>query len=677
MVMGAHVAPLVRAPTLQDTRTSTNGSLSRRGRKFTRRRYTLSSYGILNAEPLKLLFLVLFLWSGVVLGGPDMNTASLIRFKSSLANADEALSDWLPDTAPCPGNQEPSWFGVICSQEGVVWGIQLEKLNLSGEIDVDALTALPLLRTLSFMNNQFDGPLPAFKKIGPLKTLYLSNNNFAGPIADDAFEGMDSLKKLHLANNQFTGNIPTSISSPRLLEAKFENNQFEGRIPEFPPGLKVLDLSNNKLEGPIPKSINSMDPAAFKGNKKLCGPPLDTPCPTDAPAPSPDKSPIADGNPGDSSTSAGRIIIIVLICLLALAAVIVLYIIYHRRNNLHSAQLGRTMSNSGESAPAMEIAPPAAARVKKADQQQQHGKLAFIKEDRQRFELQDLLRASAEVLGSGSFGSSYKAVLMDGQAVVVKRFKQMSNVGREEFHEHMRRLGRLNHPNLLPLVAYYYRKEEKLLVFDFVYNGSLAGHLHKKHTKESPGLNWPIRLNIIKGVAKGMSHLYDELPSLVVPHGHLKSTNVLLDKSFQPLLMDYTLLPVVNASQAHQLLTAYRSPEYAQQGHNTKKSDVWCLGVLILEILTGQFPANYILSKGDFTNWINTITSALPVLEVRSVMSSGVQVFDQDMGSTDNAKGEMVKLLKIGLNCCESEVDKRPDMNEAVSQILSVNERDL
>lgn len=265
MVMGAHVAPLVRAPALQDTRTSTNGSLSRRGRKFTRRRYTLSSYGILNAEPLKLLFLVLFLWSGVVLGGPDMNTASLIRFKSSLANADEALSDWLPDTAPCPGNQEPSWFGVICSQEGVVWGIQLEKLNLSGEIDVDALTALPLLRTLSFMNNQFDGPLPAFKKIGPLKTLYLSNNNFAGPIADDAFEGMDSLKKLHLANNQFTGNIPTSISSPRLLEAKFENNQFEGRIPEFPPGLKVLDLSNNKLEGPIPKSINSMDPAAFKG----------------------------------------------------------------------------------------------------------------------------------------------------------------------------------------------------------------------------------------------------------------------------------------------------------------------------------------------------------------------------------------------------------------------------
>ncbi|CAI0388075.1 unnamed protein product [Linum tenue] len=64
--------------------------------------------------------------------------------------------------------------------------------------------------------------------------------------------------------------------------------------------------------------------------------------------------------------------------------------------------------------------------------------------------------------------------------MVVKRFKQMNNVGREEFHEHMRRVGRLKHTNLLPLVAYYYRKEEKLLVHDFVPYGSLAVHLHSK-----------------------------------------------------------------------------------------------------------------------------------------------------------------------------------------------------
>ena len=106
------------------------------------------------------------------------------------------------------------------------------------------------------------------------------------------------------------------------------------------------------------------------------------------------------------------------------------------------------------------------------------GQLHFVRHDRYRFDLQDLLRASAEVLGSGIFGSSYKAVLLDGPAMVVKRFRHMSSVGKEEFHEHMRKLGALSHPNLLPLVAYYYRKEEKLLVSDFIENGSLASHLH-------------------------------------------------------------------------------------------------------------------------------------------------------------------------------------------------------
>jgi hypothetical protein len=105
-------------------------------------------------------------------------------------------------------------------------------------------------------------------------------------------------------------------------------------------------------------------------------------------------------------------------------------------------------------------------------------KLCFVRDDREKFNLNDLLKASAEILGSGFFGSSYKAALQSGTRMVVKRFKQLNNVGKEEFQEHMRRLGRLTHPNLLPLVAYYYRKEEKLLVSDYVEKGSLAVHLH-------------------------------------------------------------------------------------------------------------------------------------------------------------------------------------------------------
>lgn len=112
-----------------------------------------------------------------------------------------------------------------------------------------------------------------------------------------------------------------------------------------------------------------------------------------------------------------------------------------------------------------------------------HMKLCFVRDDRERFDLQELLKASAEILGSGCFSSSYKASLLNGPSIVVKRFKQMNNVGKEEFQEHMRRIGRLSHPNLLPLVAYYYRKEEKLLVTDYIQNGSLAVRLHGMYYK--------------------------------------------------------------------------------------------------------------------------------------------------------------------------------------------------
>lgn len=95
-------------------------------------------------------------------------------------------------------------------------------------------------------------------------------------------------------------------------------------------------------------------------------------------------------------------------------------------------------------------------------------KLNFVRQEGPRFELKDLLKSSAEVLGTGNFGCSYRASLTGGPSVVVKRYRDMNRVGKEDFEEHMRRLGRLSHPNLLPLLAYYYRKDDKLLVADYV-----------------------------------------------------------------------------------------------------------------------------------------------------------------------------------------------------------------
>lgn len=183
-----------------------------------------------------------------------------------------------------------------------------------------------------------------------------------------------------------------------------------------------------------------------------------------------------------------KVAISVFVAGLVLGFIIGALIIFQRRKRTCS-QLGLTSSLSNhhqsKSAPTYRNQEtPAglqpAVRSRSERKVEQKLQLSFMSDDREKFNLQDLLRASAEVLGSGNFGSSYKAIIMNGQALVVKRYKQMNSVGREEFNEHMRRLGRLKHPNLLPLVAYYYRKEEKLLVYDFVPNGSLASHLHGK-----------------------------------------------------------------------------------------------------------------------------------------------------------------------------------------------------
>ncbi|XP_027152084.1 pollen receptor-like kinase 1 [Coffea eugenioides] len=114
-----------------------------------------------------------------------------------------------------------------------------QKPQLTGQIDVNALVPLRSLRTISLMNNSFEGSMPEWKKLGALKSLFLSNNHFSGQIPPDAFKGMASLKKVYLANNRFTGNIPVTLATPRLLELRLENNQFTGPIPDLKPSLKV------------------------------------------------------------------------------------------------------------------------------------------------------------------------------------------------------------------------------------------------------------------------------------------------------------------------------------------------------------------------------------------------------------------------------------------------------
>jgi hypothetical protein len=582
----------------------------------------------------------------------------LIRFKKYLSN-NTALDNWDASIALCNGVKS-YWSGVVCFK-GSFYGLKLENMGLTGMIDVETLAELSTLRSFSVMNNNFGGSIPEVRKLRGLRALFLSDNQFSGEIKEDVFKGMRFLKKVHLARNEFKGKVPKSLAAlTRIMELDLRDNQFVGRIPEFreTEDWKVFNVSNNRFQGRIPSTLSKADSSSFVGNKDLCGKPLD-PC--------------------KSSSKKRIIIILIVVALVAILVIITTFIFLHARKASTSEFKPGNKTKSSKAFGYTE----GKELVDDQSSASQHyskyktgsagnGTLTFVRNDRERFELEDLLRASAEVLGSGSFGSSYKVVLLNGSAMVVKRFRRMNNLGKEEFEEHMTLLGSLSHPNLHPLIAYYYRKEEKLLVSDFVANGSLAGHLHGRKTPGQAGLDWPTRLNIIKGVARGLAYLYTELPGLTLPHGHLKSSNVLLDHNYNPLLTDYALVPVINKDHAQQFMVAYKSPEYSQYDKTTNKSDVWSLGILILEMLTGKFPENYVKAgkrsgnNSDLATWVNSV--------VREEWTG--EVFDKDMNDTKNGESELLKLLKIGLCCSEASVDLRWDLREALEKIEELKERE-
>lgn len=206
------------------------------------------------------LFMLLMLATYFLPSWGDTNTQALVKFKSFLSNA-EALNNWGDETISLC-----SWTGLLCTNQ-TFYGLRLENMGLGGTINIDTLLELSNLISFSVINNNFEGPMPAFKRVVSLRALFLTNNKFSGHIPDNGFEGMRRLKRVFLAENEFTGRIPTSLAKlPRLLDVDLHGNSFQGNIPEFQQrDFRVFNLSNNQLEGPIPESLSNVDPSSLDG----------------------------------------------------------------------------------------------------------------------------------------------------------------------------------------------------------------------------------------------------------------------------------------------------------------------------------------------------------------------------------------------------------------------------
>ncbi|KAG8374173.1 hypothetical protein BUALT_Bualt11G0103300 [Buddleja alternifolia] len=300
-------------------------------------------------------------------------------------------------------------------------------------------------------------------------------------------------------------------------------------------------------------------------------------------------------------------------------------------------------------------------------------KLVFFDRKKQ-FELEDLLRASAEMLGKGSLGTVYKAVLDDGSTVAVKRLKDANPCPRKEFEQYMDVIGKLRHHNVVRFRAYYYAREEKLLVYDYLPNGSLHSLLHGNRGPGRIPLDWTTRIGLVLGSARGLARIHEDYAGSRIPHGNVKSSNILLDKNGNACISDFGLSLLLNPTHAIARLSGYKAPEQVETKRLSQKADVYSFGVLLLEVLTGQSPSKCPSpTRGRARAEEEEVAMDLPKW-VQSVVRDEwtAEVFDQELLRYKNIEEEMVSMLHIAMACVVAQPEKRPVMSEVVRMIEEI-----
>ncbi|KAL7090736.1 hypothetical protein ACP275_12G059500 [Erythranthe tilingii] len=592
---------------------------------------------------------------------------ALLALKMSVDPSSTLLQWGVANTDIC------TWQGVKQCLNGRVTKLVVERFNLSGQLDSESLNQLDQLRVLSFKQNSLSGQIPQLSGLVNLKSLFLNNNRFSGGIFPAGLSLLHRLKVIDLSGNELSGQIPGSlVDLPRLYVLYLQDNRFSGAVPPFNQNsLRFFNVSNNALSGEIPLTppLLGSNRSSFVGNLGLCGEQIHKPCTLSGPSPSPSYPTILPSkkNIGSRKTNKRLIIIIVssvggffVVCILALVLVLCLRRTGKRSEVRSKAVVGRRVDEAA-----------AAPNPSGGDNggggggdnnnnnnnkrgsiswDEGNGNLTFLGASDQlmSYGLEDLLKASAETLGRGTIGSTYKAVMESGYIVTVKRLKEARYPKMEEFRRHIEILGRLRHPNLVPLRAYFQAKEERLVVYDYFPNGSLFSLVHGSRSSggSSKPLHWTSCLKIAEDLAAGLLYIHQN-PGLT--HGNLKSTNVLLGSDFESCLTDYGLTvfrnpdsPSEESSSASSLF--YRAPECRDPRKPiTQQADVYSYGVLLLELLTGKTPFQDLVQEygSDIPKWVKSVRE-------EETLESGD---DPNSSGNEGSEEKMSAILNIAMGC--------------------------
>ncbi|MQL80235.1 hypothetical protein Taro_012693 [Colocasia esculenta] len=592
-------------------------------------------------------FLSLFLcWllssvaSSSVAAAPHPDYHPLQAFRSSADPTGAFLPTWAPDTDPCSG----AWAGVGC-RGGRVARVLLQGRGLRGP--VGALCFLPHLRLLNLSRNRLTGEIPA------------------------GFLHLRRLRRLDLSGNLFSGRIPQEVGRlPRLVNLRLEGNLLTGEIPASLGSLDELvdfNVSGNRLSGRIPASLSSFPASSFTSNSDLCGGPLLRQC-TNKTATSTDPL-VVHSSSNDRQKGEWKLVSIAGgILLSAFSALVVLPLLlwYCRRKRR------KERSEIGERSRAGAKVGGGVAGEKSV----------VLFDGCKAFTVDELMRGSAEMLGRGTVGTTYRVVMEGdaGRGLAVKRVRRGHKTsaapakGKEEkeaaaaAERLLGELGGMRHPKVAALRAYYRSEDEILLVYDYLPNGSLHGLLHGSRGPGRTPLGWAARLKLALGAADGLAFLHASSPSQLA-HQHFTSSNVLVDDDGNACVSDFALLQLLAAPPPAPAEWYPTPPELLGGGGGgaarrpTQRSDVYSFGVVLLEVLTGRAAGG--VGETDLAKWVQTV--------VREEWTS--EVFDVELAGDKGAEDEMVALLQVALLCMAPAPGERPSMSVVFKMIEEIKER--
>lgn len=280
-----------------------------------------------------------------------------------------------------------------------------------------------------------------------------------------------------------------------------------------------------------------------------------------------------------------------------------------------------------------------------------------------RYSHKDIQRATQNfttILGQGSFGPVYKAVMPAGEVVAVKVLASNSKQGEKEFHTEVSLLARLHHRNLVNLVGYCVDKGQRMLVYEFMSNGSLANLLYNE---DRQALSWEERLQIALDISHGIEYLHDGAVPPVI-HRDLKSANILLDHSMRAKVADFGLSKeeVFDGHNSGLKGTyGYIDPVYIATNKFTMKSDIYSFGVILFELITAIHPHQNLM---EYVN-------------LAAMSPDGVdEILDEKIIGTCNPE-DARSLASIAHKCLRKSPKKRPSIGEVSQAILRIKQRRL